>query len=380
MIKISRQHTNYPKPFLFGAILMMFFMPILQADTLHVGKPIISGTNYTFPIYLDSASADVAVMDFRFNYDPEVFRPVEAQTGAQADFSNKIVNANQSSPGEYIVVLWGPNQNTLNSGEVARIVLEHTGYESDNTQLAIAGLTMADPYGAEVYSSAQGIDMNLGGDSPPDAENPPPSDGQTGENPKPDDGTEALPTDTPTNLADALGGILGVDEKSQSTDGKNTPRKSPDNTTLPDTSPSPGATDGTARLATLRRDAELLRTGLPIPAGSEIGVGENNEKVFTEKKKHGTITTVSGMETSVPDAKDVSNDKNATVLQAHLIESDKTVKVAGKDARAGALLDKNGQGDGIPWILWAVVFTGTLIIGLSLMFILRAKYVSKYKA
>ena len=62
-----------------GVLLACF--GLAQAGTLHVGAPTIDGHDYSFPILLSGDVEQVAALDFRLHYDPEVFEPVSAATG-----------------------------------------------------------------------------------------------------------------------------------------------------------------------------------------------------------------------------------------------------------------------------------------------------------
>ncbi len=144
--------------------------------SLEIGKPTVEGERYTIPVVLSGGDDRVAALDFRLRYGPAVFQPGSAATGTAAHQSNKIVTANMATPGEYIVVMMGPNQNTLDRGEVARIVMQRVGEpRSGSSDLTIADPTLATWEGIEL--PAQGMTWSLDFDTP-DEENERSSEGE----------------------------------------------------------------------------------------------------------------------------------------------------------------------------------------------------------
>jgi hypothetical protein len=92
--------------------------------TLSVGVPEVEEDHYTIPVLLHGNSEEIAALNFRFQYDPEVFVPLSVSSGTAAVKASKVVTANMPEPGEYIVVMMGLNQSTLTSGEIARVKLQ----------------------------------------------------------------------------------------------------------------------------------------------------------------------------------------------------------------------------------------------------------------
>lgn len=124
------------------------------AGTLSLGTPTVQGSQYTFPVYLRGEGEGVAALDFRLGYDPTVFSPVSVQPGPAALSAQKQVSSNVAEPGEYIVVLMGFNQNTVEPGAVAEVVLQKIGNpESGQSELLIAEPTMATSEGVEIDSA-----------------------------------------------------------------------------------------------------------------------------------------------------------------------------------------------------------------------------------
>ncbi len=140
--------------------------PLAAAGTLRVGPPSIQGSDVTVPILLEGASEQgVSALDFRLNYDPEVFQPVSASTGAAASDANKQVQANSTRDGEYSVVMMGMNQNTVADGEVASIRFERVSEpESGRSNVRISRTTLASADGAEIPSEGGTATIQLNGD------------------------------------------------------------------------------------------------------------------------------------------------------------------------------------------------------------------------
>ncbi len=124
-----------------------------QSGTLRIGAPTVEENRYTFPIVLGGGQGEVSALDFRLRFDPDVFRPVSATSGAAAQAYSKLVRANVPSPGEYIVVMMGFNDLGIASGEVARIILERRpDAGAAETRLSITGLNLANGAGRELAS------------------------------------------------------------------------------------------------------------------------------------------------------------------------------------------------------------------------------------
>lgn len=156
----------------------VFLGPLAAAGTLRVGPPSFQGSDVTVPILLEgSADQGVSALDFRLNYDPEIFQPVSASTGAAASDANKQVQANSTREGEYSVVMMGMNQSTVTDGEVASIRFERVSEPaSGRSNVRISRTTLASADGAEIPSEGGTATIELnseepnGDDAPADAE------------------------------------------------------------------------------------------------------------------------------------------------------------------------------------------------------------------
>lgn len=156
----------------------VFLGSLAAGGTLRVGAPSFQGSDVTVPILLEGATEQgVAALDFRLNYDPEVFQPVSASTGAAASDANKQVQANSTRDGEYSVVMMGMNQSTVADGEVASIRFERVSEPaSGRSNVRISRTTLASADGAEIPSEGGTATIELNGDdesngdAPADAE------------------------------------------------------------------------------------------------------------------------------------------------------------------------------------------------------------------
>lgn len=345
---------------------LSFLVPV-YADVLSVGNPSISGNQYSFPIVLNSESSNVAVMDFQFQYDPAVFRPVEAMSGPQADYANKLVNANQSGPGEYIVVLWGPNQNTLSSGEVARIVMEHTGVNTSQTQLDISRLTMASPDGIEINAQAQNLQVELGdasGNEPPD----PPEDPVA---PEPENPAE------PGNEVPGNGAAPAPGSPALMSANDTTPENHERDETKPLDTGSGNSQNALkrqeitdpARIARLSQQAAELRNLLPTPDTQQTSGRNSLKKDFAKDVNSDTIATQSVR------AEPTGEDAGTAQSLEHLARANPGDMAGGAAVATGAAnaMDNVANVGAAKSTTLLYYVAGGLVVGLILLFSLRKK-------
>ena len=144
---------------LFAAMLLC---AVSHAGILQLGQPIIEGNQYIFPVTLSGGEDSVTALNFTLAYDPAVFRAVDASAGTQARITNKVVTAHAPAEGVFNVVMMGFNQQTLDSGEVARIILERIGGDGGASSLSINNPTLATWDGGELPSQGRGLRVNLG--------------------------------------------------------------------------------------------------------------------------------------------------------------------------------------------------------------------------
>lgn len=171
-------------------------IPVAGAGTLVAGDPSISGANVVIPVVLQGdVGPGVATMDFTFRYDPTVFEPVGAEAGAAARSARKDVQSNMINPGEYVVLVFGMNPTTMQSGEVASVTLRRVATAAGNqSDVAIRNTTFSSVDGLEIPSEGSARTVVL--TTPPDdgggPNDPPPADDGSGN----DDGPNS-PTPTP---------------------------------------------------------------------------------------------------------------------------------------------------------------------------------------
>ncbi len=108
-----------------GVIPVLLTTPLVSAGRVDVGSPTVEDRRVTFPVLLNGdIGAGVAALDFRFQYDPAVFKPVSASAGPEALEANKRIYWNVRRPGECSVVMMGMNQSLCRQGLVASIEFE----------------------------------------------------------------------------------------------------------------------------------------------------------------------------------------------------------------------------------------------------------------
>ena len=107
--------------------LVLGVLPAYAGEVI-IGTPAVEDNRVTFPISLQGdVAGGVSALDFRFNYDSSMFRPVSVGAGEAALNADKRIEWNVRTPGECIVVMMGMNQTPCQTGKVAEIVLQRTG-------------------------------------------------------------------------------------------------------------------------------------------------------------------------------------------------------------------------------------------------------------
>ena len=129
-------------------LVLMIVTPVYGQGSLQLGAvTTVENEHVIVPVILGGQPSEgVAAMDFRITYDPTQYRPVTALPGDAAKQVDKLVQANEVRPGEYIVVMMGMNQMTLTGGEVARVELApvKSGQGYSSVQLVQPTLSTAD--------------------------------------------------------------------------------------------------------------------------------------------------------------------------------------------------------------------------------------------
>lgn len=252
--------------------------PLAFAGTLRVGVPEVNGNQVVLPVLLEGdTGAGVAALDFTLNYDPSVFTPVRAEASEAAQAARKQVESNEVSPGNYVVMMFGMNQTTVNGGQVAEITLTKKNQPASNqSAISIEQTTFASIDGAEIESSGSSQTVTFppppvddGDNNPPPANENPPPDDSPAETPKP---TKPVDTpDTPAPVPGTPGGLPNQPEPPK----QETPRATPMNvasTILDEPKDDDGGkrTIGVARMNRAAQRLENSRAALNSPAGSAI--------------------------------------------------------------------------------------------------------------
>lgn len=274
-----------------------------QAGTLRVGVPQIEDDRVVLPVVLEGdTGGGVAALDFTLNYDPAVFTPVGAEASEAAQAARKQVESNEVSPGNYVVMMFGMNQTTVTSGEVASITLTKKSQPGTNqSEVSIDGTTFASIEGHEIESTGSSQTVTFP---------PPPTDDGGGENPPPGDGepsppppaTEtpvpapAPPASTPDTPAPATPSVPVGTPRGPSQPATDTPRATP--MVVATASREPGQTkvtsvDGVARLNRAAQRLENTRAALGSSARianrvtTDEGVADTDEAADSQMEPTG---------------------------------------------------------------------------------------------
>lgn len=197
----------------FSAVIVWFAMPALGEGVLSMGTPSVDGTNVTVPVYLQGdINEGVAALDFTLQYDPSVLAPNGVRAGESALAADKGVQYNMTSPGNYVVMMFGLNQSTMATGKVADISFRRVdSVNPSETNITIGGTTLASLTGQTIPSQGSTASFQFDGTpgNEPDPTDPnvpaapDPNDPNAGEvpdngNPSPAPGDDSgEPTSTP---------------------------------------------------------------------------------------------------------------------------------------------------------------------------------------
>jgi len=171
---------------LFALVCAATALPASGEGVLSMGSPTVDGTNVTVPVYLEGdLSSGVAALDFTLRYDPAVLAPNGVRAGEAAAAADKGVQYNMTSPGQYVVMMFGLNQSTMEAGKVAEITLRRVGTsDAGDTNVSIDGTTLASLEGQTIASRGSSATVTLG-NLPPAAPDPQPEEPQTPSDPAP---------------------------------------------------------------------------------------------------------------------------------------------------------------------------------------------------
>jgi hypothetical protein len=112
---------------------------------LQFGTAQPDGEYLLIPINLSGDNGPgVSTIDFNVRYDPAVFEPSGVSKGPSATAADKNVSVNKRSDGDYKVLIVGLNQNTMENGEIATLVLKKIDSpQASSSNLRIVNTTFA---------------------------------------------------------------------------------------------------------------------------------------------------------------------------------------------------------------------------------------------
>ncbi len=264
------------------------FVAVTYADagTLRVGVPEVTGDTVVLPVLLEGDVPEgVAALDFTLQYDPAVFQPVGAEAGAAAVAARKQVQSNEVSPGNYVVMMFGLNQTTVQSGQVAAVTLAKKNQPASNqSSVAIEDTALASVDGFEIASQGSNQTVTF---APPPNDGEPQDPGETPVRPDvpdpvtpplPDPDQPSPPTPQPATPT-SPGGPPAVPSPTSPRDGST--RTTPMTLNAPEQPESPTPLAGTAgRLARMNDAAQRLdsaRASLNAPTASGSTVGQEGD-------------------------------------------------------------------------------------------------------
>jgi hypothetical protein len=269
-------------------VSMLTILPAWSQGVLNIGTPALDGNNVTVPVYLEgNIDQGVAALDFTLRYDPSVLAPNGVRAGDAALAADKGVQYNLTSPGNYVVMMFGLNQSTMDAGKVADVTFRRVNVAAGaETNLSIDGTTLASLAGQTIASQGSSATFQLDGISPDDPApedpvTPPDEPGDDPDVPGEDDPVPVLsddgtpPTDDPNDPPPASGnpGSPAVPTSNDGT-GKQVPRDVPGTAPRARTGLPPQVSDTASKLSQLNRMArEFDRKRAAIPSPPQNGDG-----------------------------------------------------------------------------------------------------------
>lgn len=255
------------KVVLFGVLFLAMGLAA-HAGTLRIGAATVQGDRVTIPVVLDGdVGTGVSSVDFKFTYDPAVLEPVDTAAGAAATAAGKQVQTNTLEPGQYKVVMFGLNQTTIASGEVAQITMRKIG-NSGTTDVSVVEPNFADPNAVAIPSSGSSETLRLDANQEQDETTP---DKQEDNSQNPQENTQDAAARNPS--APSFPQLGDGSENQATTDQATTPGRqstSPDAARGGASSPSKSS-DPTAmqRLARALEATDQARGAVPTPTSPD---------------------------------------------------------------------------------------------------------------
>lgn len=246
------------------ALLTCPAVPAGAEGLLHVGSVRARESQAVVPVTLQGdVASGVASLNFQLSYDPNAVRLVAIDAGRAAVDTGKQIQWHETSPGRVNVVLTGFNQQTIQSGEIARLTVEPAQAEVRNARLNISGSTFASTEGDVIPStgSTGALAWRIREEDDPDQ---PPAEPIPGAPAPPNTDPDPLP------IPGAPAGIAGME-----------PPDDPEFSTA-----SSLAASAERRLAAARERAEAIR---PLLGASRADANDDSDPSETPAGDTGTV-------------------------------------------------------------------------------------------
>lgn len=259
------------------------------AGKLELGAPQVQGDQVVIPVNLTGdVGAGVASMNFDLKYDPAVLVPDRAVAGQAATQAAKSVSANSPADGSYRLVVMGLNQNVMQSGEVAQIVMRKVGEPSGGrSNMRIVDTTFAAADASEIPSRGDSQSLALDGSA------------QSNDNNADQDQDEQMDDDS---AVDDSADDSSDPQMAQNNDqDDNQPRTNASPQDLASNNPQPGAAP-TAGPAGGQRTAAGGTGSSGGSAASDRDSGGNTagNRTATAQRMNNAVSTASGLRNSIP--------------------------------------------------------------------------------
>ncbi len=187
-----------------GALCAALFTVIAVAAVVSPDPVGVDAGYLVVPVSLTADTADdVAGILFDLTFDPEAYEVVDVFSGDAADQAGKEVQFAAQGMGTVRVLITGFNQNTIETGTVARIYLKPLGAKQSNDIFEIENPLLSDPLGEPVDDALQEAHA---GEAPPE-EAQQPTNGA--ESPAADAGQSMKPIDNAAGESLSSGAFAG---------------------------------------------------------------------------------------------------------------------------------------------------------------------------
>jgi hypothetical protein len=125
-----------------------------SVDTLTIGAPVAGTTSREIlvPVTLNVHGREPSVITFQMTYDTSVLAFKAVTGGPAAQAAQKDAVANETKPGEILVIVWGFNTTEIDTGVILTATFELASANAELGEIFITGVNsaMADPGGDRV--------------------------------------------------------------------------------------------------------------------------------------------------------------------------------------------------------------------------------------